>query len=496
MSGNEDLGRRIARSAAWSVLLRLSIRGLGLISTLILVRLLLPEDFGLVAMATVVIGILELMLDFSFSQVLIRERSEERSLYDTVWTLSVIRSIVIGGLIAGGASLVAGFYGDTRLVPILFFLAVSAVISGFENVGIVDFRKKLQFHLEFRYRGLTKLISFVLTIALAMSLRSYWALVWGTLANQLVLVVLSFLLSDYRPRFDLSQTRRIFGLSVWFMLASLFGAVLNRSPSLVLGKLSGPASVGYFEVGREVAELPTTELVWPITRALYPGYAAAAGDMPTMRRLFLDSTAVTMCLAIPLALGIAATAELVVRIALGVKWLPAIPVIQAMALSGLVRLSYSGLDSMVMAVGKPSLVAQLSMAACFVAVPPMLFGAFNYGLTGTAFGYLCGIVLSAVVYQVGALRLLGVGPILFWSMSVRSFAAGILMYGAVALALAFLMPLTKSVAGFLGLALFAVVLGAIIYIGAVWGLWKLAGSPAGGEQIILGEVRKRLLRRS
>lgn len=494
--GDEDLGRRIARSAAWSVLLRLSIRSLGLISTLVLVRILLPEDFGLVAMASVVIGILEFIFDFSFTQFLIRERSEERSLYDTVWTLSVIRSLIIGGLIIAGAPLTAEFYADSRLIPVFWILAISTAISGFENVGTVEFQKKLQFQREFRYRGSTKLISFVVTIVLALSLRSYWALVWGMLASQAVLVALSYCVSVYRPRFDLSQTRRIFGFSLWFMLASIFGAFLTRSAPLVLGRLSGPESVGFFEVGREVAELPTTELVWPIARALFPGYALAAGDMNVMRRLFLDSTAITLTLAIPLALGIAATADLVVRIALGTNWLPAIPVIKIMAVCGLVRLSYSGSQSIIMSMGKPSLYAYLAIFSCVATIPPMLFGAVNHGLAGTAIGYLGGIVLSAIACQISALRLLGIGMAAFWGASVRSITAGLVMYGVVSMALPFLLPLANGVAGYLGIALLAVVSGAAIYAGALLGFWRLAGSPAGGEQILRDEIRKRLLRHS
>jgi O-antigen/teichoic acid export membrane protein len=495
MAAAEGLGRSVARSAAWSVLLRLMIRGLGLISTLILARLLLPQDFGLVAMATLVIGVLEFIFDFSFSQYLIREREAERSLYDTVWTLSVIRSTLIAGLMAVGAPLIAAFYAEPRLTPIFWFLAFTSLLAGFENVGTVDFQKKLQFHREFRYRGAIKIISFAATIALAFSLRSYWALVWGTVVGQVTLVVLSYAMCDYRPRFDLSQTRRVFSFSLWYMLASIFGAFLTRSPALVLGRLDGPASVGFFEVGREVADLPTTELVWPIARVLYPGYASAANDLPVMRKLFLDSTAITMCLATPLALGVSATAELMVRIALGTQWLPAVPVIQVMAISGLVRLSYSGLQSIVTALGKPSLYAYLAMFSCCVTMPPTLFGVVNYGLTGAAVGYLCGIMLSAIVFQVCGLRLARVGPVVFWRSWIRSIAAGIVMYWAVAGTMKFLMPLANGFMGYLGVALLLVVLGAFVYVSASVMLWKLAGSPAGGEQIMLDEIRKRLSRR-
>lgn len=494
MTSTEGLGRSVARSAAWSVLLRLMIRGLGLISTLILARLLLPQDFGLVAMATLVIGVLEFIFDFSFNQFLIREREAARSLYDTVWTLSVIRSVLIAGLMAIGAPLIVAFYGEPRLLPVFWFLAFTSLLAGFENVGIVDFQKKLQFHREFRYRGLIKIVSFVATIALAFSLRSYWALVWGTVVGQVTLVMLSYLMCDYRPRFDLSQARRVFSFSMWYMVASIFGAFLTRSPALVLGRLGGPASVGFFEVGREVADLPTTELVWPIARVLYPGYAAAANDMQVMRKLFLDSTAITMCLATPLALGVSATAELMVRIALGSPWLPAVPVIEIMAISGLVRLSYSGLQSVVTALGKPSLYAYLAMFSCCVTMPPMLYGTINYGLTGAAVGYLCGIIFSAVAFQVCALRLARVGPLVFWRSWARSVVAGIVMYGAVAGTMKLLMPLVSGLVGYLGVALLLVVLGAFIYVGASVMLWKLAGSPAGGEQIMLDEIRKRLRR--
>jgi O-antigen/teichoic acid export membrane protein len=247
-----------------------------------------------------------------------------------------------------------------------------------------------------------------------------------------------------------------------------------------------------FEVGREVASLPTTELVWPIARTLFPGYALAAGDRAMMRKLFLDSSAIMLCLGVPLALGIAATSELVVRIALGTNWLGAIPVIEIMAVCGVVRLSYSGCQSIIMALGKPNLYAQLAFWSFVVTLPPMVYGAVKYGLTGAAIGYLAGIVLSAAMSQLSALRLLELRLRDFARASKRSIAAGLLMYAAIAATLHWLPPSTASPLELGVLALMCVVAGAAVYIAGLLGLWRLEGKPAGGEQILYDEFRRRI----
>src|SRR5262245_59379519 len=130
----------IARGATWMVLWRVCDRLLGLLSTLVLARVLVPADFGLVAMAMSFIALIELASAFSFELALIQRREVERAHYDTAWTLNVAFGLLCGALIALSAPLAAAFYAEPRLIEVMWVLAATWALQGFENIGVVNFR--------------------------------------------------------------------------------------------------------------------------------------------------------------------------------------------------------------------------------------------------------------------------------------------------------------------------------------------------------------------
>src|SRR5690348_14630784 len=133
---SSSLGARIAKSAAWMVAARLALRSIGLVSTVFLARLLRPEDFGLVALAMALVGTLEMLGNFSFDLALIREGRATREHYDTVWTLTIIRSAAVAVVLAALARPAASFFSDPRVEAIVYCLAVATFLEGLQNVGI------------------------------------------------------------------------------------------------------------------------------------------------------------------------------------------------------------------------------------------------------------------------------------------------------------------------------------------------------------------------
>src|SRR5687767_1543898 len=134
---------KMTTGIAWMVTARLADRGIGLISTLILARLLVPDDFGLVAMATAIGGILDLLGAFSFDLALIQKKDAGKNHYDTVWTFTVLFGLVCAIALVGLAIPAAIFYREPRLEAVMYALAVLYLVGGFSNVGVVDFRKEL-----------------------------------------------------------------------------------------------------------------------------------------------------------------------------------------------------------------------------------------------------------------------------------------------------------------------------------------------------------------
>ena len=193
-----SLGGHMLYGSFWMIAMRWAMRLTGIVSTVILARLLTPSDFGIVAIAMIFVGMLEILNQSGQKLVIIRHLSPTRGDYDTCWTISVLIGVGIAIVIVALAPLTQLYFHDARVVPVMQCLALRSAIGGFENIGVLDFRRELRFNRFFLYNLYPKLISFVITISLAFALRNYWALVAGMISIILVSNVLSYLMHPYR----------------------------------------------------------------------------------------------------------------------------------------------------------------------------------------------------------------------------------------------------------------------------------------------------------
>ena len=258
--------------------MRWTIRLIGVVNTVILARVLTPQDFGLVAMATVVIGLLDAVTAINVDLPLIRNRNIERLHYDSAWTLQVLAGLVKSGLYLGVAPLLVKYYGDPRVGIVACIIAFRPAIEGFENIGQVDFRRDLQFDKEFRYWVYRRLLTFVLTIGIALWFRNYLALAIAGPISAAVTVFLSYVMSTYRPGFTTHHLREFLTFSKWWMLFSFTGYFGTRGEAFILGAVTSPQVVGAYNVSAELTEHLTSDVVGPIGRSLMPNYAKMSND--------------------------------------------------------------------------------------------------------------------------------------------------------------------------------------------------------------------------
>ncbi|MPZ12376.1 MAG: oligosaccharide flippase family protein, partial [Kiloniellaceae bacterium] len=220
-SEDRRLSSRMTKGAAWMIGLRFASRGLGLVSMIILARLLVPADFGLVALAMAMVAVISVFGEFGFELALIQNQKAERRHYDTAWTLGFLRGLIAAALVALAAAPLADVFGEPRVTDVILVLALVPLIEGLYNIGTVAFRKELTLHKEFVFRIVPRVAGVALTILLAVIWRNYWALVWGTLAGAGLRLVMSYAMHSYRPRFTLAGLREIMNFSKWMLATSI-----------------------------------------------------------------------------------------------------------------------------------------------------------------------------------------------------------------------------------------------------------------------------------
>ena len=204
----ETLLRRTASGAGWVMAWRWGMRVLGLASTLVLVRLVAPADFGIIALATSFMQTIDGMLALGTEEAVIREHAPGRDFYDTAFTMNLLRGLSVTLLVGALAWPAAHFFDDARLGPVLLFVAVLPLLDGISNIGAVEFRRDFAFHKEFAIMVLPKLGGIIATIIAAILLRSYVAMLFGIGVNRTLRVVMSYLMHPYRPRLSLALLAR------------------------------------------------------------------------------------------------------------------------------------------------------------------------------------------------------------------------------------------------------------------------------------------------
>lgn len=478
------VGDSLTRGAAWMMLFKFAERSVGLLSTLILARLLTPADFGLVAMATAVVGLMELMGAFGFDIALIQRQNAQRAHYDTAWTFNALFSIAVALLLLLLTIPAANFYHEPRLLWILPVLALGALIQGFENIGTVAFRKELNFKKEFRFLLAKKLASFVVTIALALTFRSYWALVAGIVTGRVFSVWISYQLHPYRPRFSLSARHDLFHFSKWLFFSNLVLFLQHKSADFILGRTVGAHGLGIYSVALEIAVMPSTELIAPLNRAIFPVYSRLSGDIVALRRKFLEVFGIIALIAIPASTGLACIAAPAVLVILGSQWIEAIPLLRLFAFAGLVGALQSNLHLVIVALGKPKANTLVSAVTLLLSLPIFIFASFRYGVMGAAWSYLVFALVSLCTIQVVFLRLTGVKVRAYLATIWRPAISSLALAGVI-LGIGGLFDIQAKEGQNLLRLLSLIFVGVLIYSVSILGLWRISGKPHGAEKTIL-----------
>lgn len=481
-----EIDKKIAKGAAWMVSFKLVDRGLGLISTVILARLLMPADFGLVAMAMILIGALQLLISFSFDVPLIQNPNAGRDQFDTAWTFNILFSALCALALAMLANVTSQFYREPRLEAVIYLLAIAFAVQGFSNIGPVIFRREMRFDREFKFLLGKRLASVSVTIPLAFWLRNYWALVYGQLAGAFVSLALSYMVSDYRPRLSFKAKVELFHSSKWLMVNNILQFLNGRAAEFVIGRFSGAQTLGVYTIASEISTLPTTELVAPINRAAFPGYSRVASNIDELRGSFANVISTIAVFALPAGIGIAAIADIMVPAVLGPNWIAAIPLIQILAIYGVIQALQTNIGYIYLATGRLHLVAIVGALQFAVLLAFLIPGIIYWGAIGAAWAFLGAIVVMIPVNQTLIAKSLNLSALDFFMKIFRPLLASGIM-GLAIWSVKVNLEL-RHLSSYILALIFCILLGALVYFFALYVLWRLASRPNGPERFCFSQM--------
>lgn len=327
--------QQATKSVLWSAIERFSVQGIQFLLSIIIARLLLPTDYGLIAMLSIFMAIAQTFIDSGFANALIQKKNRNETDYSTAFFFNIAVSVVLYLLLYLSSPAIANFYHQEELNAITRIVGISLIINSF---GIVQ-QAKLTIALNFKRQAIASLtaviISGIIGVGMAYSGYGAWALVWQSLLNNFLRVALLWFFSKWVPLFCFSRESfcTLFSFGSKILLSSLLHTIYTNLYTLIIGKKFSAGELGYYNRAFTLAQFPSTNLTNVIVRAVYPIQCRLQDDDEQLRSMFLKYMRMACYLIFPVMIGFCALAEPVVRLLLTDKWLPVVPLLQILCIA-------------------------------------------------------------------------------------------------------------------------------------------------------------------
>jgi len=413
-------GRFLGQLVAWCV-------------SIVVVRILTPEDYGLLAMAAVLTGFVALFSELGLGWAVVHAQKVDVPTLRKVFGLVIVVNGALSVLVFAAAPLVAIFFGEDRLTAIIRVIAIQFVIAA---PGVIP-DSILQRELEFKRRSIVELSSTIAggaaTLALALTGFGVWSLVYGSLLTITwrtigINLVKPFL---HLPSLGFKGLRKMFAFGGYVAVSRVLQYLYIQSDLIIGGRFLGKEQIGYYSVGMHLASLPMQRISGILNEVAFPAFARIQHERERVGSYLLRSIRMLSVFGFSVFWGIAAVAPEIVRVLLGDKWEPAIVPLQLLALVMPIRMIGQLMPPTLQGVGEAKLAAHNQLLACIVLTAAFLAGA-QFGILGLSAAWLIAFPVVLLVNLRTWLPVLGLRAGQLLGAMARPAIAGAGMFVAVA----------------------------------------------------------------
>lgn len=461
----------------WTVSVRLLSQLVTWVITLAVIRLLAPADYGLLAMATVFVAFLAMFSELGLGAAIVQKADVDEELLKRAFGLILIVHFSLAALLASAAPLIAAFYTEPRVTPILQVLSVQFLLAAFAVIPDAQ----LQRRMEFRNRSLLDFSGAVVasgtTLLMAMAGWGVWALVAGSLVSQGFKTVGINCLSPFLrwPDFSLQGMRSLLRFGGNFTAVQVFWMFLSQVDVLICAKWLGNEVLGFYSVAMQLASLPSQRISGLVNQVAFPTFARMQGELRKVGESVLSGARVLSFFSFPVLWGMSSVAPEIVVVILGEKWALATVPLQALTLIMPLRIVGNFVATAVQGIGRSDIVLRSVVWASFMTPPVLIVGVYGWGLLGLSLAWLVASPLSFFQSMVRSLPVLGLSLRQLAGAMGPAACTGLFMYGAVALARHFLLTGQGDM----------VRLGLLIGVGGLaYGLVSLAINRRGVREVL------------
>ena len=321
---------QFAKGTIWKLLERFIGRGISLVISVVLARLLTPDDYGLIALTTVFTNLSEILIDAGFGTALIRKKEADDEDFACVFTISCGISAVLYVILFFVAPFVSGYYERPELIAVLRVMSLVLFIQAFASTRNAFVNRNMQFKLLMKCNMVAAVISGAAGITMAYLGMGVWALVLQRLLQQLIITVLLFIKVKWKPKlkFDSEKFKNLFGFSAGVIGASLVNYVENCVNSLVVGKHYSVSDLGYVDKATILPEQISLNSFGAMTNVLLPTVSSYQSDIDRLRLVIRKVVRYTSYVMLPVMLGMLVVSREAIIVLFTEKWLPSASMMQ------------------------------------------------------------------------------------------------------------------------------------------------------------------------
>ena len=402
-----SLREKTIRAFAWAGSAKAVTQAVSWAISILLARLLVPSDFGLVAMAWTFVGLLEQINQLGIGAAIIQRADMEEEDLQTLFWIALTAGISLYVVAYMGAGPLAAFFGNNRLVEVIRLLALTMVLSALSTVPFNLLTKDLAFGKRSKAEVLSVLAGGTVSIALALQGYGVMSLVMGTLCQQVVLTATVWVMAGWRPRWCFGPDRVgsafRFGLSV--MATRMIWYLHSSADTVIVGKWLGDRLLGFYSMSGQLSTLPVQKISTIVNQVAFPVFSQLQHDLPKLRTYFLTITRFVALITFPLMIALVVIAEPLVRLILTEKWLPVVDIFQILCVIGVIKSVDTIIPNMLMARGRADVLLTYNVAILLV-LPAAFFLGASYGLLGVAYAWVVAYpMLLLYLYRIGLAEL-------------------------------------------------------------------------------------------
>jgi len=374
----KDLENKFITGVSWSFIQQIVTYITVFIFGIILARLLSPEEFGMVGIVGIFLGILPLFVDGGFANALKQRKQCTDDEYSTVFYFNVVMSIFLYVILFFSSEKIAEFFNNDNLVIITRVLGLNLIISSLYSIQNVILSRQLNFKLIAKVTLITQIVSGIIAVFAAFLGFGIWALIIRSLLNSLLITLLYYTYNKWKPKlfFSFKIIKGLFSYGSKLLLGSLINVLFNNAFMFVIGKFYSAAQLGYYTRAYNFSMLPSQNLTMVVHKVAFPAFSQfqdnekslLAANRKIMRLLMFASSI--------LMVGLAASAEAFVISLVGEKWRPSIIYLQILCFSVLLLPAHSVNVNILNVVGRSDLSLKLVIIKNTLMIPIIITGIY------------------------------------------------------------------------------------------------------------------------